>query len=254
MTGNDDELDLLAKIVNKMLDEIAQRMNDIKGAADSVAHDLRTPLTHLRTRLNRLLGLLNEPGQQQLVEQAIEEVDTVLSRFRALLRIAEISGSMRRAMFKQVALQPLLESIKDIYAPLAEEKNVALLFDLPEQELSVMGDGDLLFEAVMNLVDNAVKFAPQNGYVIARLFEKTGVCYIEIENNGQGIPEEELNMVILPFYRSELNRHPSEGYGVGLSIVNAIVNLHGFRLILHSANGVTRAIIECRDRLEDTDR
>lgn len=245
-TGNNDELDLLARIVNKMLDEIAQRMNDIKGAADSVAHDLRTPLTHLRTILSRLLNSSQALADRQIVEQAIEETDILLFRFRALLRISEISGSMRRAMFQQIELKPILENIQEIYQPLAEEKNIALDFVLPDGIPTVTGDGALLFETIMNLVDNAVKFAPQDGNVQVRLSVVENVPIIEIENNGVGIPSAEINMVLQPFYRSEVNRQYSGGHGVGLSIVSAILNLHGFQLKLTSENGITRALVECR--------
>jgi signal transduction histidine kinase len=245
-TGNKDELDLLAQIVNKMLDEIAQRMNDIKGAADSVAHDLRTPLTHLRAKLGRLLNTSNAPADRQIVEQAIEETDILLFRFRALLRIAEISGSMRRAMFQEIALKAILENIQEIYQPLAEEKNISLKFVLLDGIPAITGDGALLFEAIMNLVDNAIKFAPQDGHVYVRLSASEDIPRIEIENDGEGIQSQEINMVLQPFYRSEANRHHSGGHGVGLSIVSAILNLHGFQLKLSSENGLTRALILCR--------
>jgi signal transduction histidine kinase len=247
LAGSNDELDLLAQIVNKMLDEIAQRMGDIKGAADSVAHDLRTPLTHLRTKLNRLLHSTNDCVDRQIVEQAVEEADILLFRFRALLRISEISGSLRRAMFEDVDLKPIMENIQDIYAPLAEEKNVVLNFGLPDEISTVIGDSALLFEALMNLVDNAVKFAPPGGHVNVKLIAATHAPKIIIENDGTGIPPEELNLVLLPFYRSEMNRHLSVGHGVGLSIVSAIANLHGFHLSLSSSDGITRATLDCAD-------
>jgi signal transduction histidine kinase len=246
MTGSNDELDLLARIVNKMLDEIAQRMNDIKGAADSVAHDLRTPLTHLRSILSRLLNSSQVLADRQIVEQAIEETDILLFRFRALLRISEISGSMRQAMFQRIALKPIMEKIQEIYLPLAEEKNIHLRFDLPDDIPTITGDGALLFEAIMNLVDNAVKFAPQDGSVFVGLTSLENTPRIEIENNGDGIQPAEINMVLQPFYRSETSRQHSGGHGVGLSIVSAILNLHGFQLKLTSENGITRVLVDCR--------
>lgn len=245
VAGSDDELDMLAQIVNKMLDEIAQRMSDIKGAADSVAHDLRTPLTHLRAMLNRLLHSSSASIDRQAIEKAVEEADILLFRFRALLRISEISGSMRRAMFADVALKPILESIQDIYAPLAEDKNIVFDFHLPDGIPNIIGDSALLFEAIMNLVDNAIKFTPPGGHVHVRLIKSAHAPKIEVENNGAGIPAEEINMVLQPFYRSEVNRHLSQGHGVGLSVVKAIVNLHGFQLNLSSSNGITRVTMTC---------
>lgn len=245
-TGTDDELDMLATIVNRMLDEIAQRMRDIKASTDSIAHDLRTPLTHLRAMLNRMLHSVNGATDRPAIEQAIEEVDNLLQRFRAILRISEISGSMRRAMFAPVDLKPLLESIEEMYSPLAEEKNIALRFDLSAEVPPITGDHELLFEAILNLVDNAIKFTPQDGHVTVRLAMNAHSPRIEIENSGPGIPAEELNMVLQPFYRSQATRHLAGGHGVGLSIVTAIMHLHGFHLNLTSGNGLTRAVVDCR--------
>lgn len=245
LEGSDDELDLLALIVNKMLDEIAQRMTDIKGAADSVAHNLRTPLAHLRTNLNRLLSTSNDQDIRQTLVQAIEEVDVLLVRFRALLRISEISGSMRRSMFRDVQIKVVLDNINEVYLPIAAEKNVSLRFDFPDGSQIVHGDEALLFEAFMNLVDNAVKFASINGRVDVRLLVLENAYRVEIENDGISIPADEMKLVLQPFYRSKITRDRDSGHGVGLSVVTAIMNLHGFHFSLSSGEGITRATVDC---------
>lgn len=241
VSSRDDELDMLASIVNRMLDEIEQRMLDIKGVSDSIAHNLRTPLTRLRAMLNRLLQSTQGSGEHAVVEQAIDEADHLLARFRALLRISEISGSMRRAAFEKVDLKAVLQNIQDVYAPVAEEKDVAFELILSREPAEVLGDGALLFEAVLNLVDNAIKFTPPGGYVQVRLDPGP---VIKIEDNGPGIPKEELNMVTQPFFRGEAGRN-LPGSGVGLSIVGAIANLHGFHFGLTSGEGGTCASLRC---------
>ncbi len=243
--GRDDELDMLATIVNRMLDEIAQRMRDIKGSTDSIAHDLRTPLTHLRAMLNRLMHSSSISMDREAVEKAIDEVDSLLFRFRAILRISEISGSIRRAMFDSVDLKEILENIQDMYAPLAEEKKINLQLNTPESMLLIIGDKALLFEALLNLVDNAIKFSAAGGNIkICLISEKQG-AKIVIENDGLNIAADEMNMIFQPFYRGKNSRHIAGGHGVGLSIVSSIMNLHGFQLNLSSQNLVTTAVICC---------
>lgn len=244
IAGRNDELDMLAQIVNKMLDEIEQRMRDIKGASDSIAHNLRTPLNRLRALLNRFLQSSEVTNSYPIIEQAVEETDALLSRFRALLRISEISGSTRREAFGQVDLNPILLSLQEIYAPLAEENNIALTFTLLDAATEVWGDRALLFEAIMNLVDNAIKFTPPGGHVDVRLIrDALGPC-IAIVDDGPGIPIEDINLVMQPFYRSNASRSVP-GSGVGLSIVGAIVNLHGFHFDLTSSPAGTSAILRC---------
>ncbi len=241
VSARNDELDMLAGIVNRMLDEIEQRMLDIKGASDSIAHNLRTPLTRLRSMLNRLLQLAHGDSEQHVAEQAIDEVDKLLARFRALLRISEISGSMRRAAFEKVDLKSVLQNIEEVYGPLAEEKEITLIVDLPEGPVEVLGDGALLFEAILNIVDNAVKFASTGGHVWVRLAPGP---LVEVEDDGPGIAPEELPMIRQPFFRGEAGRN-LPGSGVGLSIVGAIANLHGFHFNLASAGGKTCASLHC---------
>ncbi len=247
IAGNDDELDMLAVIVNKMLDEIAQRILDIKASTDSIAHDLRTPLTHLRAMLNRLLHSSQGTLDHQAIEQAIDETDILLFRFRAILRISEISGSMQKAMFESFDFKDILMSIQEIYAPLAEEKNVSMQFQLPTQEILINGDKALLFEAVLNLVDNAIKFSPIGGYVIVSAFNNNYL--LQIENNGLGIPQDEITKVIKPFYRCLNTKNLVSGNGVGLSIVSTIMNLHGLNLIITSNNGITIVKVVYKDNL-----
>lgn len=241
VSNRNDELDMLAGIVNLMLDEIEQRMLDIKGASDSVAHNLRTPLTRLRATLNRLEDICQEGEERTCVGQAIDEVDHLLSRFRALLRISEISGSMRKAGFETVDLKSVLQKVQEVYAPLAEEKSIAFDLLLPPDPVEILGDSALLFEAILNLVDNAIKFTPPSG-VVQILLEPGPV--VKVVDSGPGIRQEHIKRVMQPFYRGDTSRNVP-GSGVGLSIVSAIANLHGFRFDLVSSPSGTQAFLYC---------
>ena len=239
-----DELDMLAAIVNRMLDEIERLMSEAKSAGDNIAHDLRTPLTRLRSMLYRVQQqLIDAPVQRPMVDQAIVEVDSLLLRFRALLRISEIENKQRRAGFKMISLQEILEQAVNFIAPLAEDKSIHLSMTAASVD-PIQGDGELLFEAIVSLLDNAVKFTPAGGRVEVRLLRVDGGAQIDIIDSGIGIPESERVSVFNRFYRSE-NDLNAPGHGLGLSIVMAIIKLHGFGLELGNANPGTRVTILC---------
>lgn len=239
-----DELDMLAATVNRMLDEIERLMFEIKSAGDNIAHDLRTPLTRLRAVLYRLQQQLGEvSGQRAMVGHAIADVDSLLLRFRALLRISEIESKQRRSGFKSIQLQEILGQAVNFIEPLAENKEVRLTLEA-EQVAPVQGDSELLFEAVVNLLDNAVKFTPAGGHVEVRLSRCEQGAQIDIVDSGIGIPENERASVLNRFYRSG-NETQASGYGLGLSIVTAIIRLHDFGFELGDARPGTRATIRC---------
>jgi signal transduction histidine kinase len=239
-----DELDMLAAIVNRMLDEIERLMSEIKGAGDNIAHDLRTPLTRLRVLLHRVQQQLNDaPAQRTMVDQAVTEVDSLLLRFRALLRISEIENKQRRAGFKNIRLQDILEQAVSLIAPLAEEKSIRLSMKM-EQVERIHGDGELLVEAMINLLDNAIKFTPADGRVEVRLTQDERGPRIDIIDSGIGIRDNEKVLVMNRFYRSE-NDLNLPGYGLGLAIVMAIIKLHGYGLELGDAGPGTRVTIFC---------
>ena len=240
-----DELDMLSGIVNRMLDEIERLMSEIKSVGDSIAHDLRTPLTRLRAVLYRMQQQLGDaPAQQAMAGQVIAEVDSLLLRFRALLRISEIENQLRRAGFKQIGLCETLEQAVSFFEPLAEDKSIRLSMSAEPVD-PIHGDGELLFEAIINLLDNAIKFTPAGGRVEVRLARGTEGAVIDVIDSGSGIRESERAAVLNRFYRGG-NDLQTPGYGLGLSIVMAIIRLHNFRFELGDANPGTRATIYCR--------
>jgi signal transduction histidine kinase len=240
-----DELDMLAAIVNRMLDQIEQLLGEVKGVSDSIAHDLRTPLTRLRTQLHRLQReRLDGADASLLLERCAGETDVLLDRFRALLRISELEDLHRRAGFRQVDVNDIVRRAHELYAPLAEDKTLQLVLETAEVP-PVQADPDLLFEAVTNLVSNAIKFTPANGRILLATAADARGSRIVISDTGPGIAAAERSAVLQRFYRAQGSQQ-RPGFGLGLSIVAAIVKLHGFRLEIGSNVPVgTHMIIYC---------
>ena len=235
LSNRRDELDMLAAIVNAMLDRIEQLMTEVKGVCDNIAHDLRTPLTRVRAQLYRMRQQVADGDPQSLpLEQVLEETDTLMARFRALLRISELEDHQRRSGFSMLTPDTLLQEIHAFYAPLAEEKGQVLLLELDADLPGVMGDRGLLFEAIGNLLDNAIRFAPEGGGVQLSARVEDGATCIAVEDSGPGIPETERSLVFQRFHRAEASK--GGGFGLGLSIVAAIAGLHGFRLQVTSSS------------------
>jgi signal transduction histidine kinase len=235
-----DEIDMLCRLVNQMLDEIRRLMIEVKGTCDVIAHDLRTPLIHLKSRLAALSAA--SAGHRHIspaLALASQDVQTVLDRFAALLRISEIDSLQRRRTFAPVALSTLAEELQTLYAPLAEERQIALVAEVEEVE-TVLADRELLFEALMNLLDNAIKFTPDGGRVdIALRRTDTGAQFV-VSDTGPGIPPAERTTVFTRFYRSAHTasvRNTGQGLnaGLGLGLVAAVVRLHDFALHIGDA-------------------
>lgn len=236
-----DPFDKLAVIVNGMLDEIETLIHGIAGVGDDIAHELRTPLTRVRVGLER--GRENAQTLQELrtaVDQAIGGLDQSLAIITALLRIAEIEQSRRLEAFNDVALADVVREVGDLYEPIAEDKRIAFKV-AAEVEATVCGDRDLLFEAVANLVDNAVKFTPEGGSVEITLVRLAGESVVRVRDSGPGIGSGERDIIARRFYRSDKSRH-TPGLGLGLSLVTAIVKLHGFRFAISSGPGCVAEI------------
>jgi signal transduction histidine kinase len=239
--GNDDPFDQLAVGVNRMLDEIETLINEIAGVGDNIAHDLRTPLTRVRVRLERgreRAVTLDE--LRAVTDHAIAGLDQSLAIITSLLRIAEIEHSRRLEGFSGVWLAPLVREVGHLYDPIAEDKHVTLRVEAAD-DAAVHGDRDLLFEAIANLVDNAVKFTPEGGRVELALLRREGETVIRVKDTGPGISENEREAVTKRFYRSDKSRG-TQGMGLGLSLVAAIIKLHGFRFTIAAGPGFTAEI------------
>jgi signal transduction histidine kinase len=242
VSGRGDTFDQIAEGVNRMLGDTESLVREISAVGDNIAHDLRTPLTRVRVRLER--GRTHASTLDELrtvVDQAIGGLDQSLAIVTGLLRIAEIEHNRRLDGFSQVPLMPLVREVRDLYEPIAEDKGVTLGVEAVDEAMA-RGDRDLLFEAVANLVDNAVKFTPAGGHVDIALLVHEGTTAIRVKDTGPGIPETEREAVTKRFYRSDKSRR-TEGLGLGLSLVAAIVKLHGFQFAIGAGPGCTVEIV-----------
>jgi signal transduction histidine kinase len=245
----DEPFSKLAAIVNGMLDEMETMIHALAGVGNDIAHDLRTPLTRARLALER--GRTNATTLEQLqvvADKAIANIDQSLAIITALLRLAEIENSRRLAAFGSVPLHEMLREVCDIYEPIAENKNINLEVEV-RHRLNVLGDRDLLFEAVANLVDNAIKFTPEGGRVGIELIRGDTETIVRVTDTGAGIGEQEREAVLRRFYRSDKMRN-TPGVGLGLNLVAAIVKLHGFRLAIHPGPGGRLEICPDRNQVE----
>jgi signal transduction histidine kinase len=241
VSGLDHPFDKLALIANGMLDEIEVLVTEMAGVGNEIAHDLRTPLTRVRIGLER--GRANAKTLEELqsvADRAVGALDQSLTIITALLRITEIENSRGKANFGDVALADLVREVGDFYDPIAEDKHVTLRVASADNATACC-DRDLFFEAVANLVDNAVKFTPAGGCIKLSLVQRENENIIRVSDTGPGIGEDERDAVMRRFYRSDKSRN-THGSGLGLSLVSAIVKLHGFRLTLNTGAGCVAEI------------
>jgi len=241
-TQRRDELDMFADTLNYMMSEVERLMSEVQNATAVIAHDLLGPLANVTQQLRRLQTA--EAVEHADIARITERIEDVLDRFRAILRLAELEAGQRRAGFKHVDLAQLVESVAQLYAPLAEEAGLRLL-PIIEHGIHAEADPELLFEALSNLIDNAIKFSQRGGTVQVRVGKDPARPQLIVQDNGPGIPSNERTAVLQRFYRVERN-HPVPGSGLGLSVVAAIIRLHDFDLLLEDADPGVRAVIECR--------
>ena len=227
-----DDIEQLTNNLNRMLAELEEQVDAVQRVSDNIAHDLRTPLARLRTRLELLRESETEPGQSryELAERAVGEADGLLATFNALLRIARIEVGRRRQEFSRVDITRLIHDVAELYGPLLDEAGLQLDTQ-PESGLAVVGDRDLLFQAVANLIDNVLKHVPSGGYVtVTSRCSPSGVDIV-VADNGPGVPADERIRVLERFYRLDTSR-TKPGAGLGLSLVNAVAKLHDATLSL----------------------
>ncbi len=232
--GVADDFDDLAKSVNRMLAENERLLAEVQGVSDNIAHDLRTPLARVRTFLERGRDTARSQGElTAATERAIAGLDQAQAIITALLQIGEIEGGQRRAGFGDVDLNEIVNEAAELYAPTAEEKGIS--FEAAaEAAATVHGDKDLLMEVVANLLDNAFKFTPPGGSVGLSVTNRAEGPIIRVSDTGPGIRPEEREAVMKRFYRIDKSRNIA-GSGLGLSIVLAIVTLHGYEIVVGDA-------------------
>jgi len=237
-----DELDMFADTVNYMVSEVERLMSEVQGTTAVIAHDLLSPLASATLQLRRLQQA--ESPDKEDIARIAGRIEEVLDRFRAILRIAELEARQRRSGFRHIDLAEVVAPVAELYAPLAEAAGVRLL-PVAERGATVDADPKLLFEALSNLIDNAIKYAGPGSTVQIRTGKDPARPQLIVQDNGPGIPTHERAAVLQRFYRSERNSR-TPGSGLGLSVVATIARLHDFDLILEDADPGVRAIIERR--------
>lgn len=241
--GSDDELDRLAGAINSMLERISALLENVRQVSSDVAHDLRTPLTHLRQRLETARSRSTSlEDYSTAVGQAIGDTDELLAIFSALLRISQIEAGSRLAGFSTVSLSELLQRVCDLYRPVAEDHGRTLGCDI-DDGVCIRGDPELLTQMFVNLVENSIHHTPAGSRIHIALRRWQNVAQATVADTGTGIAPEEHAKVFRRFYRGAASRS-KPGNGLGLALVAAIANLHQAKIQLTDNAPGLRVTIE----------
>lgn len=229
--GTNDEFDDLASNLNRMLDRLERLMGEIREMTDNIAHELRTPLSRLRSRLeSTLVASSTAADYRAAVEKAIVEADELLETFRVMLEIARIESGVIDETMKTIDLSAIAHDSADLFKAAAEEKGIVFESDY-EEGVEVVGNRHLISQALSNLLDNAIKYTPAGGVVALRCARADGRPCCSVSDTGPGIPAKDRERVLERFVRLESSR-TSRGAGLGLDLVKVIADLHGAELIL----------------------
>jgi hypothetical protein len=233
--GSGDEFDRLSEQLNAMLAKLERLVVSSRSAGDSIAHDLRSPLTRLRNRLEAGLRDTNSDGPRTALARSIDDVDGVLDTFNAILRLSRVQAGASGS-FRRTNVAGITDELAELYQPVCEEKHLAFQYS-HEGDLFVLADKDLIAQAMANLVDNAVKYTPQGGEI--RLKANRGLngdIELSVTDSGPGIPAPDRERAIERFVRLEQSRS-EPGSGLGLSLAAAVAEAHAGRLVLTDGGG-----------------
>lgn len=235
VVGSGDEFDRLSEHLNAMLDRLEHLMLMTRHAGDSIAHDLRSPLTRLRNRLEADLAAGSDVDRSETVGRAIEEVDAVLQTFNAILNLSKVQAGASTE-FSEINITSLLQELTELYEPAAEDSGLEFSSEI-ETGLSMKGDMSLIAQAVTNLLDNAIKYTPSGGALTLRgRMTRKDCLEISVTDTGPGIPAEDRQRAVQRFVRLEASRTQA-GNGLGLAMVSAIAGLHSGDLVLEDGPG-----------------
>jgi signal transduction histidine kinase len=248
VSGRGDEFDRLAETINDMLNRIARLMDGVRQVSNAIAHDLRTPITRARARLEDAAAhATGEADLRAAIDRAQSDLDGVVAIFNALLRIAEIEAGARRSAFADVDLAPPLLDLTELYGAAAEERGQTLSTDLPVS-LPAYGDREMVQQAVANLLDNALKFSPPGSTIRLTAASEPGAgVRIVVADHGPGIPARDRARATERFFRGETARN-TPGCGLGLALVQAVATLHQGSLLLEDNQPGLRAVLTLATR------
>jgi signal transduction histidine kinase len=223
-----DAIDMLSRDVNLMLDEINRLLAQIKGVSDNIAHDLRSPLAVVHAQLERGVESTDDVVLRRVAHQALAHIDKAMLTVAALLRLADVEYGPKSAKFQPIDLSAICADLFEFFEPLATSKSINMALEI-QSPVQIQGDGDLMREAVSNLIGNAIKFTPEQGTVRVSVTLEDGRPIIRVRDNGIGVEPAERDKIFQRFYRTA-SGHRVPGSGLGLSIAAAIANLHDLEL------------------------
>ncbi|MBI3440621.1 MAG: HAMP domain-containing histidine kinase [Proteobacteria bacterium] len=230
--GANDQFDKLGANINSMLDWIATLLGTVRDSTNAIAHDMRTPLSRHRIELQ---ALIDDPGISPAVREkigaAVMRVDGIVEMFDNILSIAKAESRTGTELFVEINMNEIVEDVIEFYAALLEEQRQQLTVDIPLTPLWMTGDKQLISQAVVNLVDNAVKYTPEGGHIRVSLRAEGSFIIATVSDNGPGIPKQFMNQAKERFFRVDESRN-TPGTGLGLSLVNAVATLHHGTLTL----------------------
>jgi signal transduction histidine kinase len=237
-----DDIAELGRAINRMLSQIQLLISNIRRVSTDIAHDLRTPLTHVRQHLETAAQTSDVATAHEAIQVAQGKIDDVLRVFAAMLRLAEIDSGAARDRFAAVDLAALVARVADAYRPDIEASGRTLIVG-PIEPATIAADADLIAQALANLIENAMHHTPEGSPITLRLAVNGALTRLEIEDRGPGVPAQERERVLSAFTRLDASRS-SPGSGLGLSIVAAIARLHGARMVLEDAEPGLRIVLE----------
>jgi signal transduction histidine kinase len=223
-----DAIDMLSRDVNLMLDEINRLLAQIKGVSDNIAHDLRSPLAVVHAQLERGVESPDDAVLRRVAHQALAHIDKAMLTVAALLRLADVEYGPKSSKFQPIDLSAICADLFEFFEPLATSKSINMALEI-QSPVQILGDGDLMREAVSNLIGNAIKFTPEHGTVRVSVTLEDGRPVIRVRDNGIGVEPAERDKIFQRFYRT-VSGHRVPGSGLGLSIAAAIANLHDLEL------------------------
>ncbi|MEM6819089.1 MAG: HAMP domain-containing sensor histidine kinase [Pseudomonadota bacterium] len=235
LNGSGDDFDLLSGNINEMLDKIVSLMNGVRQVSDNIAHDLRSPLTRLRNRIEQLQRIESPTAED--IRPIAEQADEVLTTFTALLRIAQLEQGSQRQPFEAIDLGELIREVSDLYEPVFAESDIRLVAEVPSDPSWITGDRSLWSQVLINLLENALRYAPDSPSVSVALRAAGHAWIVTIQDRGPGVPDHSLQRLTERFYRGESNRQPG-GTGLGLSLVAAICSIHEAALSFSNDGGL----------------
>ena len=240
--SREDEFHELTLKLNMMLGRIESLITGMRQVTDNIAHDLRSPLTRLRNRLEvTLLQSRNEDEYRHAMEKAIDDSSVLLKTFNSLLSIAQAEAGVRRNDWNEIDLAALVDELAELYQMVAEEEKLTFNWEKPEPMI-IKGNRQLLAQAISNLLENAIKYTPSGGSITLEAHLLDDIPLIEVSDTGPGIPDKNKEKVIERFQRLDSARS-NPGNGLGLSLVSAVSKLHHATLILLDNNPGLRAQI-----------